>query len=190
MVGGSRLRRRLHSHLFNGTQLVFEELVVAVFFRVGSRFGGWMKQDDENCVLGWLGFRSSPNFSWLSCNMTLGSRGFPRVAWYLLLLMALPSRPQVLLTHVRERSLVVSALMFRGAGSTSGGLRSVGDWWGWSLTTLLDGLHGAGAPTTGPPGTQVGFRPRSAGGPGGSVPWWGLDAGMLDRQRHMCVLSF
>ncbi|XP_077915992.1 polycystin-1-like protein 1 [Halichoerus grypus] len=44
----------------------------------------------------------------------------------------------------------------RGAGSVSGGLRSVGDWWGWSLTTLLDGLHGGGASTAGPPGAQPG----------------------------------
>nr|XP_012418261.1 PREDICTED: polycystic kidney disease protein 1-like 1 [Odobenus rosmarus divergens] len=44
----------------------------------------------------------------------------------------------------------------RGARSVSGGLRSVGDWWGWSLSTLLDGLHGGGASTAGPPGTQPG----------------------------------
>ncbi|XP_035579074.1 polycystic kidney disease protein 1-like 1 [Zalophus californianus] len=44
----------------------------------------------------------------------------------------------------------------RGARSVSGGLRSVGDWWGWSLSTLLDGLHGGGASTAGPPGAQPG----------------------------------
>jgi len=32
----------------------------------------------------------------------------------------------------------------------------VGDWWGWSLTTLLDGLHGGGASTAGPLGAQPG----------------------------------
>ncbi|XP_022373923.1 polycystic kidney disease protein 1-like 1 [Enhydra lutris kenyoni] len=57
-----------------------------------------------------------------------------------------------------ERSLgqAIRSEFTRGAGSASGGLRSVGDWWGWSLTTLLDGLHGAGAPTAGPPGAQPG----------------------------------
>uniref|UniRef100_A0A8P0TKX6 Polycystin-1-like protein 1 n=1 Tax=Canis lupus familiaris TaxID=9615 RepID=A0A8P0TKX6_CANLF len=44
----------------------------------------------------------------------------------------------------------------RGASSASGGLGSVADWWGWTLTTLLDGLHGGGAPPARPPGTQVG----------------------------------
>ncbi|XP_072631866.1 polycystin-1-like protein 1 [Canis lupus baileyi] len=48
----------------------------------------------------------------------------------------------------------------RGASSASGGLGSVADWWGWTLTTLLDGLHGGGAPPARPPGTQ----PRALGG--------------------------
>lgn len=106
--GGGRQRLRslgrpsLRSHLFHETSLALEELAVAVFCGWGSRLGGRMRQDDENCVLGWLGFRSSPNWSQLSRNMTQGSRGLPRVAWYLLLLMALPSRPQVPLTRERK----------------------------------------------------------------------------------------
>ncbi|XP_059028509.1 polycystin-1-like protein 1 [Mustela lutreola] len=57
-----------------------------------------------------------------------------------------------------ERSLgqAIRSEFTREAGSASGGLRSVGDWWDWSLTTLLDGLHGTGAPTAGLPGAQPG----------------------------------
>ncbi|VFV20669.1 polycystic kidney disease protein [Lynx pardinus] len=43
----------------------------------------------------------------------------------------------------------------RNARSSSGGLTSVGAWWDWSLTTLLDGLHGQGAHTAGVPRAQL-----------------------------------
>ncbi|XP_047704936.1 polycystic kidney disease protein 1-like 1 [Prionailurus viverrinus] len=48
----------------------------------------------------------------------------------------------------------------RNARSSSCGLTSVGAWWDWSLTTLLDGLHGQGAHTAGVPRAQ----PRALGG--------------------------
>nr|XP_060484342.1 polycystin-1-like protein 1 [Panthera onca] len=44
----------------------------------------------------------------------------------------------------------------RNARSSSGGLTSVGAWWDWSLTTLLDGLHGRGAHTASVPRAQPG----------------------------------
>uniref|UniRef100_A0A8C0L6T0 Polycystin-1-like protein 1 n=1 Tax=Canis lupus dingo TaxID=286419 RepID=A0A8C0L6T0_CANLU len=58
--------------------------------------------------------------------------------------------------YVRKNNRFLFLLVLRGASSASGGLGSVADWWGWTLTTLLDGLHGGGAPPARPPGTQVG----------------------------------
>ncbi|XP_057160543.1 polycystic kidney disease protein 1-like 1 [Ursus arctos] len=58
--------------------------------------------------------------------------------------------------HEHSLSQAIQKEFTRGTRSASGGLRSVGDWWGWSLTTLLDGLHGRGASAAGPPGAQPG----------------------------------
>ena len=58
--------------------------------------------------------------------------------------------------YVRKNNRFLFLLVLRGASSASGGLGSVADWWSWTLTTLLDGLHGGGAPPARPPGTQVG----------------------------------
>ncbi|XP_045648149.1 polycystic kidney disease protein 1-like 1 [Ursus americanus] len=58
--------------------------------------------------------------------------------------------------HEHSLSQAIRKEFTRGTRSASGGLRSVGDWWGWSLTTLLDGLHGRGASAAGPPGAQPG----------------------------------
>uniref|UniRef100_A0A8C0QMK2 Polycystin-1-like protein 1 n=1 Tax=Canis lupus familiaris TaxID=9615 RepID=A0A8C0QMK2_CANLF len=48
--------------------------------------------------------------------------------------------------YVRKNNRFLFLLVLRGASSASGGLGSVADWWGWTLTTLLDGLHGAAPP--------------------------------------------
>lgn len=58
--------------------------------------------------------------------------------------------------YARKNNRFLFLLVLRGASSASGGLGSVADWWGWTLTTLLDGLHGGGAPPADPPGAQVG----------------------------------
>nr|XP_012591425.2 polycystic kidney disease protein 1-like 1 [Microcebus murinus] len=44
----------------------------------------------------------------------------------------------------------------RNARNSLGGLRSVADWWDWSLTALLDGLYPGGASAASKPGTQPG----------------------------------
>ncbi|XP_069317732.1 polycystin-1-like protein 1 [Eulemur rufifrons] len=44
----------------------------------------------------------------------------------------------------------------RNARNSLEGLRSVADWWDWSLTTLLDGLYPAGASVASGPGAQPG----------------------------------
>ncbi|CAK7296196.1 Polycystic kidney disease protein 1-like 1 [Vulpes lagopus] len=71
-----------------------------------------------------------------------------------------PSAAQLSAVRQKLQRQTRTRWALRGASSASGGLGSVADWWGWTLTTLLDGLHGGGAPPADPPGAQ----PRALGG--------------------------
>lgn len=48
-------------------------------------------------------------------------------------------------------------LGLRNARRSFGDLNSTDDWWDWTLSMLLDGLHPEG-PSVGSRGTQVGMR--------------------------------
>ncbi|KAM8920480.1 LOW QUALITY PROTEIN: polycystin-1-like protein 1 [Lycaon pictus] len=95
-----------------------------------------------------------------------------------------PSAAQLSAVRQKLRRQIRTRRALRGASSASGGLGSVADWWGWTLTTLLDGLHGGGAPPARPPGTQREHRagrreereaPQKMLKPGSSQPAGGGD---------------
>ncbi|KAM5204048.1 polycystin-1-like protein 1 [Hipposideros larvatus] len=56
----------------------------------------------------------------------------------------------------RRVAVCLSVLALRSAGTSFGGLGGVDAWWGWSLTTLLDGLYQHGPSSAGPSGAQPG----------------------------------
>ncbi|XP_023494809.1 polycystin-1-like protein 1 [Equus caballus] len=58
--------------------------------------------------------------------------------------------------YTRGKELFVSGLALRSARSSSSSLRSVDEWWDWSLTTLLDGLYQESSFTAGTLGAQPG----------------------------------
>lgn len=63
----------------------------------------------------------------------------------------------IVLVDTEITFFVVFVLELRNARHSLEGLRSTDDWWDWSLTTLLDGLHPGDPLAAAAQGAQVGF---------------------------------